>query len=380
MHYGDGFSMAAVARSVAVDPVALEVARGGIREAMRTIAMEEGLPVRGWPVPRLDALVCRVARIPEPGCPGPGGLLTDEGRAHADRCPRCSRAVRLVRSGVLSPGDLFPPEGKPLRPTDGIGLLALMLHPDAHRHRTTLERALGELALPVGSNAWLIAQVDLDAVRERLQDLARAGTPARHHLRGSLVHGSGRWQGRRILGPLPHRAVDAARARPWGEVDGLGELPPPLPPPPKATRWWLAAGALVLATGLVGAFVLRPEPPPASYPVEARFSAAPGGWELRFDTDDLAVVDVVVRRGRSLELVENGVREAKGRWATGEGDYLLRLDGDEVLLLTSPSGVPALADSVAAAQLSTDPLLELERLVRLAEPMAGVARTSQPRR
>lgn len=375
LHYGDGFSASAVARSAAIEPERVEVARGGIREAMRAIATEEGVSVAGWPLPRLDALIGRVARVAEPGCPGPGGLLTDEGRAHADRCPRCSRAVRLIRGGVLSPGDLFPPEGGPVRPVGRKRVAALLLHPDARRHHPTLSRALGDRALPVGGDAWLVASEDLDAVGETLRELALEATPARHHLRGALVTGSGRWVRGRVIGPLPLQAVEAARARPWGEIMGVPELPPPLPPPPKATRWWMAAAIMVLVAVAAGAWVFRAQDNAPIHPVRARFVELDEGWELRFDTHDLAVVDVVVRDHGQLEVVHRGVRQEKGRWATGEGDYRLILDGEEALIVSSAAGISELDARVRAASEDLDPLTSLADRVQAADGRAAVART-----
>lgn len=380
LHYGDGFPLETVARSAALDVARLDYARGGIREAMRAVALEEGVSVHGWPMARLDALIGRVARVAEPGCPGPGGLLTDEGRAHADRCPRCSRAVRLVRGGVLSPGDLFPPEGQAVRPQDRRAVCALLLHPDARRHHDAVSAALGELALPVGADAWVLAEDALEAAGEQLRQLALEGRPARHHLRGAVVTGSGRWLRGRLIGPLPLQAVEAARARPWGELMGMDELPSPLPPPPRATRWWIFAAAMVLLAVLAGAVVSRNRQLEPAYPLTARFVPQPGGWEARFDTHDLAVVDVVVRRDGKLEHVHEHVRDGKGRWATGEGDYLLLLDAEEALIITSAQGVPDLDARLQAARQETDPLASLADRVRAADGHAAIARTPRGER
>jgi len=378
LHYGDGFTLEAVARSAALDPSRLEGARGGIRETLRTIAVEEGMSLSGWSVARLDALVGRVARVAEPGCPGPVGLLTDEGRAHADRCPRCSRAVRLVRGGVLSSGDLFAPDGAPVRPADRRRVLALLLHPDGRRHRAALGAALQGRALAVGADAWVIDDTELEAVGELLRGLALEGTPARHHLRGALLAGSGRWQRGRMVGPLPLQAVEAARSRPWGEVMGLGELPTPLPPPPKATRWWLAAAGLVGLAAGVGYLVLRGPQEPPIYPLQTRFASTTDGWDLRFDTDELAVLDVVVRREGRLEVVAHDVQAGKGAWATGEGDYRLHLKGQDALVISSAHGIPALLDRVAEARRAADPVAALQDDIHATDPRAAIAWSGPP--
>ena len=378
LHYGDGFTLEAVGRSAALDPSLLEGARGGIRETLRAIAAEEGISLSGWSIERLDTLAGRVARLPEPGCPGPVGLLTDEGRTHADGCPRCSRAVRLVRGGILSPGDLFAPDAEQVRPTQRRRVLALLLHPDGRRHRTALVGALAGHGLPVGGDAWVIDDSDVDAVGQALHALALEGTPARHHLRGALYTGSGRWIRGRLVGPLPLLAVEAARSRPWGEVMGVPELPPPLPPAPQATRWWLAAGALGLLAIATGFQVLHAPAQPPIYPLQTDFHRDAGGWEVRFDTDELAVLDVVVRREGRLELVEHDVRAGKGAWATGEGDYRLKLPGQDIVVISSAHGIPSLPALVADARRSADPLATLAAEIQASEPRAAIAASEPP--
>lgn len=372
LHYGDGFPLEVVARSAAIDEIHLEQARGGIREAIRAIALEEGVSVHGWSVPRLDLLIGRVARIAEPGCPGPGGLLTDEGRAHADRCPRCSRAVRLVRGGVLSPGDLFPPEHTQIRPSDRRRVCAILLHPDARKHRERVSAALGPGALAVGADGWVLSEEDLQAAGEGLRALALEGCPARHHLRGAVVTGSGRWVRGRMVGPLPLQAIEGARARPWGELAGLDELPLPLPPPPRATAWWLCAAVAVLLAIAAAAVVGREQAAAPAYPLQARFVPMAGAWDLRFDTHDLAVVDIIAQRGGQLELAHASVRGGKGRWATGEGDYRLQVDGQAVAVVTSAEGIPDLAARLAAASADADPLSSLRERVLAADARAAV--------
>lgn len=375
LHYGDGFPIPTVARNAALDPGRVESARDGIREAMRTLAAEEGLSLAGWPAARIDRLLRRIASLAEPGCPGPGGLFTDEGRSHADRCPRCSRAIRLVRGGVLSPTDLFPPEGDASRPSDRIQVLALLLHPDARQHHEVLDQAIASFALAVGGDAWLIADSDLDTLAETLQRLALQASPARHHLRGALVSGSGRWMRGRLVGPLPVQAIEAARARPWGEVMGVDELPAPLPPPPRAGSWWAAAALLCLLAVGMGAVVARPRATPVDYPLAARFEPSIDGWEARFTADELSTVDVIVRRQGSLEIRHAAIREGKGKWATGEGDYQLLLDGEEALIVSSAGGVPDLRARVDAARQDPDPLGSLEARIRVGTPAADLART-----
>lgn len=376
LHYGDGFTLVQVSRSVALDVGRLEGARAGIREAMKLVAWEDGLELSGWPAERLDRLVGRVARAAEAGCPGPGGLLTDEGRRHADRCPRCARAVRLVKGGALAPGDLFP-SAAPVA-TGDLRLLGLLLHPDARKHHAAVAAALGDLALPVASDGWVIDARHLDELAPVLEELALAGTPARHHLRGALVCASGRWVKKRLLGPAPLVALEEARAQPWGEIQGVAELPAPLPPPPKATRWWAAAGvAVVLAVAAAG-FSAMPRELPPTWPLQAEFVTAPDGWQVRFDTDELAVVDVVARVDGQLQVVHSGVRAEKGRWATLGGDFQVEIPGEEVLVITSAGGIPGLHERVARLRSEADPVGALVDDLRAEQLRVGLARSPRP--
>ena len=100
-----------------------------------------------------------------------------------------------------------------------------------------------------------------------------------------------------------------------------------------------------------------PEPPPT--PVEAVFSRIDQGWKLRFDTPDLAVVDVVILSGGELVLHRESVQAGKGAWSTGEGDYELYLPGSQALVISSPDGIDGLADLLAASSDRRDPMEDL---------------------
>lgn len=351
LHYGDGLSIERVEHNIAVDAALLVAAQEGLREATREIGRIDELPIGSWTDARLDRLLVRIANAPARGCPGPMGLLSEAGRAHGDICPRCSRAIRLIRHGVLAPSDLFPPDGRPLYAEGQYGLLALLLHPDARRSQSVVADALGDAATPVGPDAWLIDEGDLAVIGPRLIELAELGTPLRHHLRGALVHGPIRWSKGVALGPLPTTAFEAARARPWAEIHGMAPLPPPRPPPPSSARWWIATAALALTVGLVGAamFVVDPGERPAAPPVELVQTGAQSS--LRFDAADGAAVDVLaVVDGRVVRLGDGSVA-GKGRWATGDGDYQVHVPSPAFLLLTSPTPLADL-DAIIATQLA----------------------------
>lgn len=373
MHYGDGLSMEEVRRHAAIHKTVLEGAREGLRDSLRAIALLDGVHLDDWVDTRVDGLLRRVATLAGPSCPGPAGLLSEAGREHAGRCPRCSRAIRLIRQGVLAPTDLFVPDGDQLSLPGRVSILALLLHPDGRKHRDALVEALPEGTLDVGGDGWLLPADEVDALAPALRALAEQGTPARHHLRAAVVEGPGRWRRGVILGPVPVAALEEARSRPWGELDRVGELPAPLPPPPSAAGWWGVALASAGLAALTGAWVFTPPRPDPVLPVEAAWTRTGAGWDVRFDADELAVVDVVVQDDLGLHVAERDVRTAKGEWATGEGDFALSLPASAAAIITSSDGIADLDDLVAGARINKDPMRALAEAVRDRHPTSDVA-------
>ena len=364
LHYGDGMDMAAVERTAAIDTAVLDGAREGIREAVRTIVDAEGLS--SWSQERLDVLVGRIVSLPSPGCPAPTHLLSDQAREHVDRCPRCSRAVRLIRGGLLAPLDLMAPADH--ESPRNAQIVAILLHPDARKHHKRVSRVLSERAIALGNDVWLLDRSDLGAVAPGLKALAEDSRPPRHHIRGAVVTGLGRWSGNVLLGPVAIQALDAARSRPWSEIDQLGELPAPRPPAPSAVRWWAGAGVAAGLAALAGVHVMSPEEVPPSMPIAVEFQRMPQGWAIRFDTEDLAVVDVVGLGTEGLTGLHAGARAEKGRWATGDGRFQLMVPGNEVALIASADGIPELHGLVEQARAQSQPMTSLESWVRHTHP------------
>ncbi|MEC8423307.1 MAG: hypothetical protein VX000_05990, partial [Myxococcota bacterium] len=86
LHYGDGLSFSAIEAHLSLDRTALVAARCGVRDLLRVVGSCAQLEDHV-----VDEMLVDLATRPVPGCPGPLGLLTDEGLRHADHCPRCSR-------------------------------------------------------------------------------------------------------------------------------------------------------------------------------------------------------------------------------------------------------------------------------------------------
>lgn len=368
LHYGDGLSREVIGRRAEVDPSALQASVEGLREVVRMEVRRrehrEPPAGHGW----VDALLQHVAVVSGARCPpvsevGTWGRLEAEQQAdypdirrHVESCPRCTRLVRLLRAGLLreelfAVPDPFPP------PQERMELLALHLHPEVRRHRDALARALGDRARCAGEDSILLeltpetgegsedapgGGLDWERIVTRR---VRMGLPSRDHIRGAKVEGPGAKTTRTLLGPAPLAALEASRARPWGEIDGMEELPDPLPPPPSVARWWTTAALFALLAMVVMAAVLLREDRDLPYPIEARVHRGGGGITLRFDVDDRAWLNIYAWRGLELEplLVSRNLAD-KGDLATGYGSYdLVTLDGG-LVLVSAPEPLDDLDD------------------------------------
>lgn len=227
---------------------------------------------------------------------------------------------------------------------------------------------MGPGAVRAGPDVWLMSKDELAQMGPGIRGLVSDGVLPRHHLRGAVVRGRGRWSGTVLLGPTAIEAIESARSRPWSEIDTLGELPPPRPTPPKPTRWWLTAAALVVLTAAVGVDTFKPQPLQPDVPIEATFTAAEEGWEITFDMADLSVLDVVALGADGLTVVHSDVRASRGEWSTGSGAYRLYVPDPHVALIASTAGVDDLGTLVQAARSSPTPFQTLESQVRLAHP------------
>jgi len=368
MHYSDGHPLQVVKKYAAVDGTALTGARGLIRESARRVLAEGGMDLVEVSTRRLDLLISRIANQSQGRCPSPVGLLSEDGRSHADNCPPCSRAMRLIREGVLSPADLVPPENDGLISSDRIDLLAVLIHPDGRTHFSHVDAALVDCGVRVQEDGWLIRGDELATVGDRLSGLSEVNMPPRYHLRGAHVSGLGRWSHGVVLGALPIHALEAARARPWSEIDGLRELPPPLPPAPKAHRWWIVSACLGVLAVAAGYLALTGDGIQPTWPIEASFKIDDDTVEVQFDTGDLAVVDVVVDSGDALRIFAQSQYVEKGRWATGEGDYLLTLEANRVMVISSPEGIDGLDILVEAALIEAAPFDFLQKRIHELDP------------
>lgn len=366
LHFGDGMNLKAVEAAAAVNLDSLHAAKSTLRRLVRTMAENAGVPAQGWSDAKVDQLLTRLANTAEPGCPEPMDVLSEHNRLHVDACPRCSRAVRLIRGGVIAPSDLVAGAEESEAPQ--VDVAVLLLHPDARRTQKKLAKLLGPGPTRVAPDAWLMSKAELDSVKGALHRLVADGVLPRHHLRGAVVSGRGRWTGTVLLGPVAVQAVEAARARPWAEIDTLGELPPPRPAPPSPARWWAVAGLLGLVAVGSGVSVLGPREAAPDVPIQADFLPVEDGWEITFDADDLAVIDVVSLTPQGPAIVHRNVGPARGQWATGDGSYRVYVPDKTVAILASQHGVQDLADLIERVRSDPAPMQALEAQVRSTNP------------
>lgn len=371
-HLVDGHPLEAVARQIGEDVAALEAAREGLREVLRRAAPEEGLDLEDWKGERVDHYLHRLASLASRTAPP---LVEVVDGLHPDALATCApsaRAYALVRHGQLKRADLVPPHGA-ARPLGRLNVVVAQLHPKARRHRDTLLHSANLRRLPVADDTVVLDVDDDDAVARHLVHAAEQGLPERDHLRGAYLKAPGRWSKHGLLGPLAEQVADATRAVSWGSIEGLVDLPEPLPAPPSARWAWSAA----LAMGLVAVFVadraLAPAPPPVDHPLEAVAVPARQGFWLDFDVDEDAYVFVVRASDHDLDVVLDSAHIAdKVTHATGDGRYRLHTVGDEVLLASASGPIPTLADHVAAARAAEAPLEALARRLRAADPAIDV--------
>ena len=118
----------------------------------------------------------------------------------------------------------------------------------------------------------------------------------------------------------------------------------------------------------VGAAVLGPQGVVPDVPIEAEFVLAEDGWEITFDADDLATIDIVSVTQDGPTLVHNNIRADRGQWSTGDGKYRVYVPDKSVALLASEKGIPDLGEMVLRSRAQPTPMETLESWVLSAHP------------
>jgi len=371
-HYGYGRPLDTLAGQLQVDRIALEEARGGLREMVRRVAIQDELPLDSWAAERMDRLLVRLAALSVHDSPPLDEVAEGCHQEWVQTCPRVDRTVRLVRAGVLTSEDLVPPAWA-ARPSDRTRVLAVQLHPDAREHLDTLAAEAGGHAQVLGDDILLLDGDEDARGIEVLTLAAEIGRPRAEHVRAVTLEGPGRWSKLGLLGPLAAQAHLRLRAQPWGVVDGHGELPACLPPPPSARPWWGVVGVLAVLTVVLGVWSLQPSPPPVDHPLDAAFTPGRGGVWAAFDTDEEAHVTLIRRVGDRLEVVLAGQDAAdKVQFATGDGSFRMHAVADGVLIAATSSPVDTLGDMLVEARGAGEPLEDLAGRIRSHDPGAAV--------
>ena len=103
-------------------------------------------------------------------------------------------------------------------------------------------------------------------------------------------------------------------------------------------------------------------------PVEASFGDVEDGWEITFDADDLAVINVLSVLENGPTILHRDLRSRRGEWATGEGDYRVYVPGEHVVLLASETELADLDVMVQRSRSKPAPMVFLEEWVRAEFP------------
>lgn len=372
LHYRDGRRLEELEQRLRVDRIALEAARAGLREVIRQAAAADGVVLDQWPHDRIDGLLRRLGAWSDDACPPLDDVLDGHHPEHLRTCARCERCYRLVVDNRIGREDLIPPAGL-VRPEGRVDLIAIGFHPDARASRAMIARELVIPSVPVGDDMLLVDASEHAVVERVLTMAAEVNAPSRDHLRGVRLEGPGRWSQHGLLGPLADEAAQELRSRPWGTVESVGDLPPPLPRPPSAWRWWAA----VVAVGVVAAWawsgVLRLGADDADHPLEVEFVEARGGVWTWFDVDDEALVYLVRRDGAKLDVILESAEAAdKVVYATGDGAFRLHTSGAGVLLVSASHPLTGLDGALAQASGSEHPFEALADWIETSQPGADV--------
>jgi hypothetical protein len=369
--YGDGVLLEDVVRRVGVEAAWVRASVEALRSIGRAVVAEDGVSTEGWTDAHVDTLLARIANAAGNACPGPEGLLTDLGRAHAEHCPRCNRAHRLIAGGFLSPNALFAPEDGPTLAASSMDLLCLQLHPDARRHARVVREQFGDHGRLVRGELLLINVPAVPDLEDRLAALTERGVPRLEHLRGVRGVVRAQWGRQAVLGPGPMQLVDALKSSEWGAVHGVGALPEVLPPPASPLRWY---GSLVLAALIAvaaGLYSWTHSALPPRYAV----TGVRQHEQVIFDTEDAAYVDVVAVDGRVGSALFHSAEPAdKGAIATGDGRYAVESNAEYVAVVTADQPIE---NVVGLAALAENPR-RFAAAVQDAIPGAGVTVLARP--
>jgi len=371
-HYGDGRSIQQLAQRLQVDTNTLEASRAGLREVVRGQAREDHVPLDGWDSARVDRLIHRLAAYSPGPCPSTFEVCSGGHPEHTKSCCRCSRMSRLVQRGMLKLEDLTAPS-LGVRPNTELEILALHFHRDGLRHRDELIKALDVPKQPLGDDLLIIDASDFESISRTLIVAAELNTPGRDHIRGTRMRGFGQWRKGRLLGPLPAQAEQEARYRPWGIIDGIGELPQPMPEPPSARPVWLVDGVLALVTLLLFFPIVHAAPDTSATRFQPTFAEDESGIWVHMDVADTSTICVITEdaHGVHLRVAPDGPA-SKAKIALGDGTYRMYDVGEAVLVAQMTKPLPTFEHWINTTK-QVSKLEQVEKALRTRFPNANIA-------
>jgi len=377
-HYGNGIPLATLEQTLGLDGIVLEGARGAIREVLRSMATEDGMPIQTWPNERIDRLISRIAAFTDHPSPPLDEVADGCHQEMIRACPRCERTWRLAQNGVLTSEDLVAP-GVIARPEQQVRLLALHFHPDGRQHRALLSKEIKTPWFPLGEDILLIDLSQEEAIINIILLATELGTPAREHLRGTILTGTGRWSPHGLLGPLPSDAYQTMSSLTWGTVSPIGELPAPLPTPPSSNRWWsLSVSISIFAVLMCWVAFGVSSKDMGVFPLSTEFHHDANSLWVQFDVEEEAIITMVSQNAQRLEVMNHTFDITdKAQFAVGDGSFRARAPGQALLLVSTHAEIPDLRSHILTAQTAAEPLKALASRIKSAAPKADI-RIYQP--
>jgi len=378
LHYRDAFSLEEVGTHLNISVPKIKKVRRQLHQFVYRVLLRFDMEdpdvldqiEEEWPLSRIEKIIRYLALIPSTTQIDCDILLSPEGAALQD-CPRLFHAYTLLKEGVLSPKDLSIPEKIPSI-QHNMSVLALQLNPEGRKYTKIVKKSLQDIALFIRGGVWLIAAEDIVEAEEILHELAEDGTPSRQMLRGAIGHGTGIWSDDGIFGPLPTKAITLVRNRPWGKIDGMAQLPEPLPPPKKPIKAWVFAFASIAMSLMFFQESLSTDNDHSFYPIQAASEARVQDVAIRFDIDDMAVLHILAYQQGSFAVLHENLIHEKGFLATKDGRYFIRANVDRLIVVSTPYKIENWDSLLEGVSLDEDPLYALQSRILKKEPRACV--------
>ena len=182
------------------------------------------------------------------------------------------------------------------------------------------------------------------------------------------------------MGPLPNIVIGSIRSRLWGDIDGVAELPTPLPPPKKAKKTWFMASLSLVFSIIFFHSSLSSQPEGALYPITSQSQSTIEEVAIRFDIDDMAVVHIFMYNQGGLSVIHENLLHQKGDLATRDGRYFMKASVDRLFVVSTPFQVQDWDAVMSRVNVREDVYASLRKQVLQFEPRAGIIASKKRRR